>query len=126
MTTEVSSSPDVISQALVDQSVEVGAELTVIDTQVGRRQGRDLVTGDERAAPRSDRAKLGDRFAVSSDDEGFACHNRVDHLGVLVAQLALRDSLGHHFECSKKCYTALHSASSGQGSAGRVVVPRGR
>src|SRR5271165_7098935 len=67
----------------------------MVNAHAGCRQRRDFVAGDERAATGPNRAKLGHRFAVTGDDEGFACRYCFDYLRVLVAQLTLRDNLGH-------------------------------
>ena len=67
----------------------------MVNAHPGRRQRRNFVSGDERAATGSNRAKLGYRFTVTGDNEGFARHNCFDHLRVLIAQLALRDNLSH-------------------------------
>src|SRR5664280_937116 len=94
-TTEVSSSPDVTSQSLVDHLVEVSSKSMPVDSHANCRQRRDLLAGDEGAAAGLDRPKLGDRFAVARNDECFASRHGIDHLCVLVAQLALRDGLRH-------------------------------
>jgi hypothetical protein len=67
----------------------------MVNAHPGNRQRRNFVSGDERAATGSNRAKLGHRFAVTGDNEGFARRYCFDHLRVLIAQLALRDSLSH-------------------------------
>ena len=55
----------------------------MVDAHAGCRQRRDFVAGDERAATGPNRAKLGHRFAVTGDDEGFACRYCFDYLRVL-------------------------------------------
>src|SRR6185312_15735333 len=61
ITTDVSKRPDVTSEILIDQPVEVGAELTMINPHRCVRQRRDFVASDEGAAKGPNRAKFGHR-----------------------------------------------------------------
>ena len=78
----------------------------MVDAHGGIGQRRDVVARDEDPAAGPDGPKLGHGFAVARDDKRFAGRYRIDHLGVLVAQLALGNSPGHSGECRTKCYGA--------------------
>ena len=96
MTTDESKRPDVTSETLVDQPVEVGAELTMINAHRWAGQRRDFVASDERAANGLYRAKFGHWFAMARHDERLACCYRIDHLRIVIAEITLRDCLGHN------------------------------
>ena len=59
-------------------------------------QRSDFVARDERAANGLYRAKFGNRFAMARYDERLACRYRIDHLRIVIAEIALRDCPGHH------------------------------
>jgi hypothetical protein len=78
ITTDVSRRPDVTSQTLIDQPVEISAESTMVGVDGGTRQGGDFIASDEGAPARSYRAQLGHRFTVAGDDERLACCYGID------------------------------------------------
>jgi hypothetical protein len=75
-------------EPLVDRTIQVGAELTMVDTHSGRHQSREFVAGNECSTTGSNRAKLGQWLTVARDDESFTRGYRFDHFGGLVAQFA--------------------------------------
>ena len=110
MTTDVSTSPTLTSEALVDDPVEVGSELAPVDVRSPLRQCRDLGPGDEGAAAGPGGAKLGDLLTIPCDDECLTGDHGVDDLGVVVSKLPLRDDPGHGITvawCATRCYPLL-------------------
>src|SRR5271166_6532728 len=90
----------------------------MVNAHAGCRQRRDFVAGDERAATGPNRAKLGHRFAVTGDDEGFACRYCFDYLRILIPQLTLRDSLSHRCIVARSATFSYTLAEVGHRVAG--------
>lgn len=76
-----------------------------IDPDIRRRQRAHLCAGDEGAPSGANRPEFGDWLTVARDDEGLTGRHRLDHLRVLVAQVALRDYFRHTIDCSELCDT---------------------
>jgi len=82
-------------QALIDDAIEVGPELAEVNMRAGSSESDEVRPGDEPPSGWRDGAELGHRDAIAGHDEGLAGGHRVHHLGVVVAQLPLRDGPGH-------------------------------
>ncbi len=59
-----------MSQPLIDHIIKVGSKLFPVDAHVRARQRRDLFAGNEATPSGPQGPKLGDRLAVTRDDEG--------------------------------------------------------
>ena len=84
-----------MSQPLIDHVVEVGTEPVAVNADLRLRQNGYLFARDERSPTRAKGTKLRNRFAVAGNDERLPCRHGFHHLGVVVAQLALRDGPRH-------------------------------
>ena len=87
-------------QALIDDAIEVGPELAEVNMRAGSSESNEARPRDESASGRRNRTELGHGNAIARHDEGFPGGHRVDHPGIVVAQLPLRDGLGHTYTCS--------------------------
>jgi len=87
-------------QVLIDDAIEVGPEVAEVNMRAGSPQSNEVRLCDEFPSGRRNRTELGHRNAIARHDEGFPGGHRVDHLGIVVAQLPLRDGLGHECHCS--------------------------
>ena len=85
MTTEVSSSPELMSQCLVDHAIEVASKLLPVDPYPRGRQCGDLLAGNERAASRPTGRSSATGLTVACHDEGLAGRHCVDDLRIVVA-----------------------------------------
>src|SRR6266496_2857763 len=79
---------------LVEQRVDVGAELPGIDRGRARKRSRRRLRGNELAP--TDRHQLSDLFAVASNDEGLTAPDRSDDRAALVTEFGLTDSPLHN------------------------------
>src|SRR5438045_2763126 len=94
-TTEVSTSPSLTEQALVDRRVEIASERGRVDARTGRRHGGDLGSRHERTPAAREWAQLGDRCAVAGHHEARTRLHGGEYLRVLVAQITLGDDTAH-------------------------------
>ena len=74
-----------VLQQVVDHAIEVASKLLPVDPYPRGRQCGDLLAGNERAASRPDRPKLGHGLTVACHDEGLAGRHCVDDLRIVVA-----------------------------------------
>jgi len=108
ITTEVSSNPRgrrrsaTRYRVLRRNVIEVGAELLAVDGWCVAEHGYDHVGGNEAVA--AHRSQFSDRGAIARDDEGFPMIKTSHDLTAVVAQLSLRNGLGHPDNCSTLCY----------------------
>ena len=72
----------------------------------------EICLGDKFPPGRRNRTELGHRDTIARNDEGLPGGYRVDHLGVVVAQLPLCDGLRHEGECSTERYKTLQCHAS--------------
>src|SRR5262245_23449762 len=100
-TIDVSTSPLLTGQSLVDQLLEIPPEGRPVDPRPGRRGRRNLGPGDEGAPAALERAKLRDRRAVACHDEALPRLDRRQYSRVLISQIALGDDLAHRSSVAK-------------------------
>src|SRR5205085_4851393 len=100
MTTDVSSTPrrgrgasGTRRGALIRNRVQIGPERSVINGRRGAEQRHGCLGGDETVAPQ--RGQLADRHTVARHDERHARIEAAHDLPAVVAELPLRDLLGH-------------------------------
>src|SRR5690606_9433582 len=83
------------SPGLVDRAIEIFAELARVDAYRSLRGTQHFLFRHEHAPAGSERPKLGHRLADAGHDEGLPGSHGGDHLGVVVAKLALGDGPAH-------------------------------
>src|SRR5688500_3558115 len=95
ITTEVSASPSLIEQALLDRGIEIASEGRRVNARTGRRQGGNFGPRHERAPTMREWTQLSHRRAITGHHEaGTRLHSR-EYLCVLVAQITLGDDTAH-------------------------------
>jgi hypothetical protein len=110
MMTEVSARPSAMVQALIDNRVGVPPERRGVDRRPGSNQGGNIGFRDVLAASPLEWAQLGNRLAMSGDDEDRPSLDRGEHLRILIAQLSLRNRSAHVrtvAKCATICYSSL-------------------
>src|SRR5579884_2001659 len=107
MTTDVSTRPGATSEGLVEHAIEVPAESPAIEVSCRSSHRCYLRARDKGTAVPAQRGQLCDLLTVAGHYERLPGDHGVDHLGVAVAQLSLRDHLRHDRECSRLVYAML-------------------
>ena len=116
-----------MSEALIDEAIEVGPERAEIDMWPGSSERKEICLGDELPPDRRDRTELGHRHTMTRDDKGLPGDHCVDHLRVVIAQLPLCDGLGHAGDRSTRRYGVRRSARGvrSDGRSARLAGPSG-
>jgi hypothetical protein len=107
-------------QTLRDDPIEVGPELAEVNMRAGSAESDEVRPPDESPSGWRNWTELGHRNAIARHDEGLSGGHRVDHPGIVVAQLPLRDLLGHAWIVALRA-TVSYSAAS---RAPRLVLAR--
>jgi hypothetical protein len=101
MTTEVSASPSLIEQVLLDRGIEIASEGRRIDARTSRRQRGEFGPRHEPTPTTRKWTQLGDRCAVTGHHEAGTRLHGCEYLRILVTQVTLRDDTAHTGKCSK-------------------------